>query len=356
VNGTQSTLLATLGASATSYQVTGLTPASTVPFYLEAFNGTVVADSAQVSVTLPLATPILTATIASTTTSPARLLQKNTQGSGLSSAARQLRYTGSVASGSLLAAFIAFEPGSGGTPTLAVSDNIDGAWQQAGGYVRNGVTTGAWFYIINSAGGSNLTVTVTPSAAVYMSIGLHEYRVPAGVTLDGTASNTGTSASIATGVCPVSATGELVLSGFAQGVSALTTVTAGGPFTLENNQPIGTIYEGSATADDTNAGSAEGALFTVNTAVRFAAMTISFKTPAASSSTAVNLAWNTVPQALGYRVYQVNGTQSTLLATLGASAMTYQVTGLTPASTVTFYVEAFNGSVIADSAAAVVTL
>jgi hypothetical protein len=144
---------------------------------------------------------------------------------------------------------------------------------------------------------------------------------------------------IATGVCPVSTPGQLVLSGFAQGVSALTTVTAGGLFTLENNQPIGTLYEGSATADDNNASSVEGALFTLNTAVRFAAMTISFKIPAAAgSATAVNLAWSAVPQALGYRVYQVNGTQSTLLATLGASAMTYQVNGLAPASTDTFYV------------------
>src|SRR4029077_2057668 len=67
VNGGQSTLLATLDASATSYQVTGLTPASTVSFLVEAYNGSVIADSTAVSVTLPLATPQLTASAASPT-------------------------------------------------------------------------------------------------------------------------------------------------------------------------------------------------------------------------------------------------------------------------------------------------
>ena len=107
-----------------------------------------------------------------------------------------------------------------------------------------------------------------------MSIDLHEYRVasPTGVLLDATTSNTGNSSTIATGACAVSGPGELVLAGFAQGMSTLTSIAVSGPFTLENNQPIGTTYEGSATADDTNAGSSEGATFTVNTAVRFAAI------------------------------------------------------------------------------------
>ena len=40
----------------------------------------------------------------------------------------------------------------------------------------------------------------------------------------------------------------------------------------------------------------------------------------AASPTTANLTWGVVSQALGYRVYQVNGTKSTLLTTLGASA------------------------------------
>jgi hypothetical protein len=139
-------------------------------------------------------------------------------------------------------------------------------------------------------------------------------------------------------------------------MAVLNNVTVGGPFTFENNQPNGTTYEGSSTADDVNASSSEGALFTVNTAVRFAAMAVSFKIPAGATQPVVNLAWNAVAQAQGYRVYQVIGTQSILLATLGGSATTYQVTGLTPGSTVSFYVEAYNGTVTADSAPVSTTL
>ena len=49
----QTTLLTTLGAGATSYQATGLTPGSTATFMVEAFNGSLVADSSLASVTLP---------------------------------------------------------------------------------------------------------------------------------------------------------------------------------------------------------------------------------------------------------------------------------------------------------------
>ena len=256
-----------------------------------------------------------------------------------------------------MAAFIAFEPLSG-TATVAVSDSVNGAWTQAGGHVRKGTHTGAWFYYINSAGSSNLVVTVTPGAAVWMGIALHEYSVssPAGVTLDATASNTGNGTSITTGVVPVSGPGELVLAGFAQGNSALINVNVAAPFTLENNQPVGTSFEGCATADDFNVGSAQGATFTVDSAVAYAAMAISFKIPIVAAPPVVNLAWNDVSQALGYRVYEVNGAQTTLLATMAGNATTYQVTGLTPASTVSFYVEAFNGSVTGDSETVAVTL
>src|SRR5205085_8725513 len=79
VTGSKSRLLPTLGASATSYQATGLTPAATVTFCVEAYNGSITADSANVSVTLPLDTPTLTATVSSSTTATTALLQKATQ-------------------------------------------------------------------------------------------------------------------------------------------------------------------------------------------------------------------------------------------------------------------------------------
>jgi hypothetical protein len=68
------------------------------------------------------------------------------------------------------------------------------------------------------------------------------------------------------------------------------------------------------------------------------------------------LSWGAIAQASGYRVFQVAGSQNTLLATLGSGATSYQATGLTPASTVSFLVEAFNGATVADSAPVSVTL
>lgn len=54
VNGGQNVLLGTVSASATSVQVTGLTPGATASFVVEAFNSTSVADSSVASVTMPV--------------------------------------------------------------------------------------------------------------------------------------------------------------------------------------------------------------------------------------------------------------------------------------------------------------
>src|SRR6185312_8985678 len=79
-------------------------------------------------------------------------------------------------------------------------------------------------------------------------------------------------------------------------------------------------------------------------------------TASPASATAANLSWGAIAQAGGYRVYQVNGQQTTLLTTVDSNTLSYQATGLTPASTVSFMVEAFNGSIVADSTTASVTL
>src|SRR6267154_2723788 len=72
----------------------------------------------------------------------------------------------------------------------------------------------------------------------------------------------------------------------------------------------------------------------------------------AASPTAANLSWGAIAQASGYRVFQINGQQSTLLTSLDSSTTAYQVTGLTPASTASFIVEAYHGSIVAASSTA----
>ena len=85
-------------------------------------------------------------------------------------------------------------------------------------------------------------------------------------------------------------------------------------------------------------------------------MTLPLATPrltaTVASPTAVKLAWTAVSNATGYRAYQVIGLRSTLLMKLGARVTSWEVTGLVPRSTVSFYLEAYNGSVVADSAIA----
>ena len=70
---------------------------------------------------------------------------------------------------------------------------------------------------------------------------------------------------------------------------------------------------------------------------------------AADSSTEAKISWSPVSGAGGYRVFLVNGTSSTLVATVGASAASATITGLTPGATESFKVEAFSGTAVADS-------
>jgi hypothetical protein len=310
VNGTQSTLLTTLGASATTYQATGLPPASTVTFYVEAYNGSVVADSAQASVSLPLATPSLTATAASPT---AANLAWGLVAQALGYRVYQVNGTQSTLLTTLGASATTYQA-TGLTPTSTVTFYVEA-------YNGSVIADSAHVSVTLPLATPSLTVSAaSPTAAnlawgsISQALGYRVYRVNgAQSTLLATLGASATTYQV-TGLTPAS------------------TVT----FYVE-------AYNGSIVADSAH----------VNVTLPLATPSL---TVTAASPTAANLAWGSISQALGYRVYQVNGAQSTLLTTLGASATTYQATGLTPASTVTFYVEAFNGSVIADSAHVNVTL
>ncbi|WP_010587039.1 fibronectin type III domain-containing protein [Schlesneria paludicola] len=76
----------------------------------------------------------------------------------------------------------------------------------------------------------------------------------------------------------------------------------------------------------------------------------------ALSTTAAKLSWNAVSGTQGYRIFQVIGTQSYLLGTVSSSTTAVQVTGITAGSRVSFKVEAYNSSTVADSAVVSVTM
>jgi len=80
-----------------------------------------------------------------------------------------------------------------------------------------------------------------------------------------------------------------------------------------------------------------------------AALSAPSLTASATSSTTAQLSWNAVSGAQGYRVFQVNGSQTTLLGTVSSSATSVQITGLTPGTTASFKIEAYNGTATADS-------
>lgn len=219
------------------------------------------------------------------------LLQKNVAGFGVSASNVTLQYTTqNVAAGSLLAAWVPIFPGSGSAQvTISLSDDKNGSWLQANGYVRNANgTQGSIWYFANSIGGVKPTVTVNVGGvSSYKSICLHEYSVgfPTGVTVDGSGStNTGNSSSPSTGTATVTTAGSIVLAGFSQGSLTTTGVAIGGNFTLENVQNNGTTQEGGCSADDVNASANEGASFTTtSSAFQWAAMCSVFKIVAGSS-------------------------------------------------------------------------
>lgn len=72
-------------------------------------------------------------------------------------------------------------------------------------------------------------------------------------------------------------------------------------------------------------------------------------TGSATSTTTAQLTWTAVSGTEGYRVYEVASSQPTLLGTVDASTTSVQVTGLTPGTSVSFEVEAFNSTSAADS-------
>jgi hypothetical protein len=76
----------------------------------------------------------------------------------------------------------------------------------------------------------------------------------------------------------------------------------------------------------------------------------------ALSSTTATMSWSAVSGTQGYRIYQVSGSQSTLLGTVTSSTTSVQIANLSAGSTYSFKVEAYNSSSVADSAVVSITM
>lgn len=73
------------------------------------------------------------------------------------------------------------------------------------------------------------------------------------------------------------------------------------------------------------------------------------------TSTTALLTWGSVPHADGYRIYVMNGNQAVLIGSFGSDATGAIASGLTRGTSTQFIVEAFSGSVVADSSWVTVT-
>lgn len=215
------------------------------------------------------------------------LLQKTTVGYPISVGTVHLdTFTSVVTAGSWLNCWIAAEAASG-VHTVSVTDDVNGAWTQDDTYVRSAtIRFGTWWHFKNSASGT-IHVTATSDVPTYMTMAILEYSVPSptGVTLVGVSSTTGSGTVLQTSSVTVSGSGQLVLCGFGQGNAAVITTSVDSPFTLETNQPTGTVDEGGATADDQNASANEQAVFRVSNSLNaWVAECVSYLTGAVASN------------------------------------------------------------------------
>ena len=119
------------------------------------------------------------------------------------------------------------------TVTFTVTDSRGNIYYQAGGYqassyATNGTSTRtAVFYAKNIVGGAD-TVTVTPSASVAFSFGVHEYSGADQVApFDAIITGTGSSTAGSTGLVASSGTGEMVFGALGMYTATSNTTTQG---------------------------------------------------------------------------------------------------------------------------------
>jgi hypothetical protein len=166
------------------------------------------------------------------------------QGSGNSAGQRSLAFGSNVASGNLLVAAIAtFNIGSA---TVSVSDTQGATWTQLGSYSAAGPNVvSLWGTLAGALSSAADTVKFTPSVSVYGGFCIAEFNYSAAATLsvDGTSTNIGNSATPSSGNITVAASNELVLTGFCQGSHSLA-LTAGAGFSQAAAQQDGQNFEG----------------------------------------------------------------------------------------------------------------
>lgn len=123
-------------------------------------------------------------------------------------------FPATVTAGSLLVLKLAIY----NSVTVTVTDNVNGSWTQAGSYAGPSASNKAAVFYFPNSGAGTITVTVTPSGSAFLAGNVEEISgVVTSNPLDGTQTNTGTSATFSTGTITVSNASSYVAGAFAFG-------------------------------------------------------------------------------------------------------------------------------------------
>jgi hypothetical protein len=138
------------------------------------------------------------------------------------------QYASNVTAGNLLVCTVGgFNGTVNPTPTMTCADDVNGAWSAIGPvYTPTDVMPLYIFYKENTAGGSQPTVTVTASRALYFTGAISEYSgVATASSLDKSATGSGTGTAPAATTAATDNADDLVISSFymSDGTSTVTT-------------------------------------------------------------------------------------------------------------------------------------
>jgi hypothetical protein len=165
------------------------------------------------------------------------------QGSGNSAGQRSLAFGSNVAAGNLLVAAIATF--NNGAATVSLSDTQGSTWSQLGSYSANGMNVvSLWATLAGALSSAADTVKFTPNVSVYGGFCIAEFNYSAAATLsaDGSATNSGSSATPSSGNFTVAASNELALTAFCQGLHN-NVLTPGTGFAQADAQTDGLSFE-----------------------------------------------------------------------------------------------------------------
>ena len=343
-------------SNATTYTDTGLTPSTAYVYTVDAFDaaGNHSEQSAPAGAT--------------TAAKPITFVQGATKGTGGRLTSTTITLTKAVIAGDLLTGLFGQWDAAG---QASVSDNVNGPWTRVQGMPYNsGKGNIAIYYVANSkAAAGGLTITITASAATYLTGTVGEYSGIATLSpVDQVAMHAGSGTVLDSGATVPVGAGELVFG-------ALTANNNPGSVTPGTSQGLPffmrSAFGDSASGDILSSGAGtQDARFTATNSGPWYAFAVVFKPAATDASppstptvvsasptgTSITVSWTASSDDVGVDGYSVYRNGS-LLTTVGGPTLAYVDGSVGSVATYTYTIDAFDaaGNHSAMSAPATVT-